>query len=171
MELKRLIRLPRERETPSARCAPRPRPRRGARGRPATRCTATHEDASGSSTVDSGPENPAHGWRAAHAIRRSNAAARYVQLTAASRYRRCSPARPTCRAGPTPPAGGSGPEPGPPRHLPSPRVENVRRTWAGSATSHVHSPGTKPVMILCCADRACYDGERHKLIGSADQLC
>ncbi len=37
---------------------------------------------------------------------------------------------------------------------------------------HTHIvPGTKPVMTLRCADRTCYDGERRKLIGGADQLC
>ncbi len=45
-------------------------------------------------------------------------------------------------------------------------------TRGPASQPHAHIvPGTKPVMTLRCADRPCYDGERHKLIGSADQHC
>ncbi len=93
--------------------------KRGARARPAIRCTALYEGASGSSTPDSDPEDPARGRRAQRATRRSDGAAHCAPPTAATRCRRCSPARQVCRAGPTPPAAGSGPKPAPPRRLPA----------------------------------------------------
>jgi hypothetical protein len=110
--------LLRKREMAPATLGAWARQRRGARGRPATRCTATHEDATGSNIPGNGLADPARGRPAEHATRRSNVAARYVPLTAVTHYRRCSPAHRACRGGPTPPAGGSGPKPGPPRHLP-----------------------------------------------------
>ena len=103
-DIKSAIRLPRKWTKSFARCEAWVRPKRGARGRTATPCTATLGGASGLSTVDSDLENPAHGWRVGPASRKSNVVARCGQPTAVNRYRRCAPARPACRAGPTQPA-------------------------------------------------------------------
>ncbi len=101
----------------------RPRTRfrrgRGARSRPATRCTAPHGVANGLSTPGNDRGYQAHDWPAVPANHGSDGAAHCEPPTAATRYRRCLPARRACRAAPTLPAGASDPEPDPPNRPPA----------------------------------------------------
>ncbi len=155
----------------------------GARSRPATRCTTRHGVANGLSTPGNDPGNPAHDWPAEHANHGSDGVARCVPPTAATRYQRCLPARRACRAAPILPAGASDPEPDPPNRPPAVPTRTRpasdgnalrRRQHTGPYLRqlNVQSVGLKKTRHgLCCADRPCYDGERHKLIGAADQLC
>ena len=145
------------------------RRRRGARALSAIRGTALHEDATGSSTPDSGPENPARGSQANPATQKSGGATHRAPPTTATDCQRRSPARRACRAGPTPPCGVFDPEPGPPRPLPPyrgfPRHAIRSRTlglteWGNDT---LHGPCTAPI------GRTRTD-ERHKLIGGTDQL-
>lgn len=94
------------------------RRRRGARAQSATLGTALHEDATGSSTPDSGPENLVRGSQANPATQKSGGATHRAPPTTATDCRRRSPARRAGRAGPTPPCGVFDPEPCPPRPLP-----------------------------------------------------
>jgi hypothetical protein len=96
----------------------RSRRSRGSRAQSAIRCTAPDEEANGSSTPDSGPENPVRGSQAKPATQRSGGAAHRAPPTAATDCQRHGPVRRVGRAGPTLPAGEFDPEPGPRRPLP-----------------------------------------------------
>jgi hypothetical protein len=92
---------------------------RGARARPATRCTALHGVAIGLSTPGNDPGYQAHDWPTEPANHGSDGAVHCEPPTVAIRYQRCLPARRACRAAPTLPAGASGPEPDPPNRPPA----------------------------------------------------
>ncbi len=130
----------------------RSRRTRGVRARSAIRHTARYEGASGLSTPDSGPADPARGRRAEHTTRRSAGAAHYAPPTAATRCRRCSPARQACRADPTPPAAGSDPKPASPRHPPT-VYRGYSRHTVRSRTLDPQSGATTPLRGLRCANR------------------